>query len=79
MKNFKRIRLLLVLVIIMFVGISLYLVYFQLFEAPDLNKHSANVRNYIDESSIARGSIYDRSGEILARSDEEGNRYNYYY
>ncbi|HZK10112.1 MAG TPA: penicillin-binding protein 2 [Clostridia bacterium] len=69
--NFKRIRLLLIIVMIVFIAVSLYLVYFQLFQAKDLNNHSANSRNYLDETSITRGKIYDERGELLAYSLEE--------
>ncbi len=76
--NFKRIRLLLIIVIIIFIAISLYLVYFQLFEAKALNAHVANSRNYFDEAGISRGNIYDSRGELLAFSDEDGIRKNDY-
>lgn len=72
--NFKRIRFLLIIVMLIFLGVSLYLVYFQLFEAKALNAHSANSRNYLDESSISRGNIYDEGGELLASSQGEDNR-----
>lgn len=77
--NFKRIRFLLVIVMAIFIGISLFLVYFQLFEAKALNAHEANSRNYFDESKITRGSFYDQAGEILTYSDGDKriNEYGY--
>ncbi|NLY35977.1 MAG: penicillin-binding protein 2 [Tissierellia bacterium] len=72
--NFKRIRFLLIIVMLVFLGVSLYLVYFQLFEAKALNAHSANSRNYLDEGNIIRGKIYDQSGELLASNLDEGDK-----
>lgn len=72
--NFKRIRFLLIIVMLLFLGVSLYLVYFQLFEAKALNAHSANSRNYFDESNIVRGKIYDQTGELLASSYEDEDK-----
>lgn len=69
--SFKRIRFLLIMVVIVFVGISLYLVGFQLFKAPELAKHARNSRNWVDESGIERGKIFDGAGSTLAYSVEE--------
>ena len=66
--SFKRIRFLLIMVVIVFIGISLYLVGFQLFKAGELAAHAKNSRNWIDESGIERGKIIDRKGEVLAYS-----------
>lgn len=56
------------MVVIVFIGISLYLVAFQLFKAGELATHARNSRNWIDESGIERGKIIDRNGEVLAYS-----------
>lgn len=67
--SFRRIRFLLIMVVIVFVGISLYLVGFQLFQAKELAEHARNSRNWVDETGIERGKIIDRSGEVLAYSE----------
>lgn len=66
--NRKRLLFLLMTVVTMFLGLSLYLVYFQLFRADALDHHSANKRNRVDESIVERGSIYDRNGTLLAKA-----------
>lgn len=72
--NYKRIRFLLLLVMVIFLGVSLYLVYFQLFEAKALRTHPANSRNYLDETAITRGRIVDSQGVLLAYTQEEDKR-----
>ncbi|MDO4604775.1 MAG: penicillin-binding transpeptidase domain-containing protein [Helcococcus sp.] len=87
MKNSKNKKLVFLLytIIALFLGISLYLVYFQLFKANPLNNDSRNARNFIDENIVKRGTIYDKNGLALAYSEkvddsyERINRYNYMY
>ena len=67
-KNRHRILFLLVIVVVLFLAVSVYLVYFQLAEAKQLAAHSLNRRNYIDETLVDRGNILDRSGAVLAES-----------
>lgn len=66
--NRKRLLFLLMTVVTMFLGLSVYLVYFQLFRAEALDHHSANKRNRVDESVVERGSIFDRHGTLLAKA-----------
>ena len=67
-KNRHRILFLLVTVAVLFLSVSVYLVYFQLFQADDLAAHNLNRRNYIDETVVDRGNILDRNGAVLAES-----------
>lgn len=66
--NRKRLLFLLMTVVTMFLGLSLYLVYFQLFRADALDHHAANKRNRVDETLVERGSITDRNGTLLAKA-----------
>lgn len=81
----RKIVFLLYTIIGLFLAVSLYLVYFQLFKSNDLNNDSRNARNFIDESTIKRGTIYDKNGLELAYSEKVDdsyqriNRYNYMY
>src|SRR5699024_829546 len=78
----KRLIFVMVFFVILFMFITLYLVYFQLFEAKTLADNSNNRRLWLNEDLVKRGSIYDRNGNILAYSqkDESGKQiriYNY--
>lgn len=53
---------------ILFGLISLYLVYFNLFEARVISSNSYNRRLRESGGNIIRGSIEDRAGEVLAKS-----------
>lgn len=77
--NRKRIYLLLISVILLFLGLSIYLVYFQVFEAEAMARHSANRRNWVDETTIQRGSILSRGDTVIAHSIEEGGSFRRIY
>lgn len=74
-KNRARILFLLIIVVLLFLSISVYLVYFQLMQAPGLASHNLNRRNTIDETWVDRGDILDRNGAILAQSTETESGY----
>lgn len=69
----------------LFLTITLYLIYFQLFKAKALKNDYRNARNSIDESKVKRGNIFDKNGLVLAYSEktEDGyvrkNKYDYMY
>lgn len=81
----KKLIILLSIITGLFLIIAIYLVYFQIFNAPKLNADSRNARNFVDESSIKRGTIYDIKGRKLAYSEkvddsyERFNTYSYMY
>ncbi|HHX04384.1 MAG TPA: penicillin-binding protein 2, partial [Tissierellia bacterium] len=52
MKKPKRILVLLYTMTALFLALSLYLVYFQLFVGPKIVDNSYNRRNYFDETLI---------------------------
>lgn len=60
----------------------LYLSYFQIFRAEEIKDHHSNRRIWAGEDQILRGSISDRSGEVLAYSErgtEGGQTREYKY
>lgn len=76
----KRSLVVLVFLIALFLFLVVYLVIFQLFYSDDLVNHNHNKRNWIDENVIARGTIYDRNGNVVVHTekDEEDNNYRVY-
>ena len=70
MKSNKRIITVMVSVCSLFLVTVVYLTYFTLFQAKDIIKSSANQRIWEKEEKVLRGSIYDRSGVLLAESKQ---------
>lgn len=75
----RRIVILMVGLIALFLGAIVYLTYFYLFEAETVRNHPSNRRGYIEEAQIKRGDIYDRNGELLATSKGEPGHYHREY
>lgn len=67
----KRMAMILAVILILFMGIVLYMAYFQLFEANKLRDNSLNMRNWVDETKFGRGLFYDRNGEALVTREKE--------
>ncbi|WP_306484285.1 penicillin-binding protein 2 [Anaerococcus sp.] len=76
----KRLVFVMVFFVALFMTLTLYLVYFQLFKSSDIENDSHNRRLWVNEDNIKRGSIYDRNGNILAYSeqDSDGSQYRVY-
>ena len=74
-KENRRMLVVLVGLIIMFLGLIFYLSYFTIFEAKEIVKHPANRRDAIKVAALKRGTIVDRNGEVLAQT--EGEKYKY--
>lgn len=70
----KRIIKVLVFISALFIGLILYLSYFQLFKSEEILDNSFNKRNWIGQEKILRGKIVDRNGETLAFSEKEGEK-----
>lgn len=77
----KRILVLLLFLIALFLSLIFYLSYFTIFRAADIIDHPANRRKSYEENSVKRGTIYDRNNEVLAYSTGEKYKYtrNYNY
>lgn len=69
----KKMVHVLVLMLVLFSGMVLYFSYFQIFKSPALAGGGTNPRTYVREQSIKRGSILDRTGEVLAESEMTEN------
>lgn len=78
-KEIKRIIVVLLGFCLSFIGLIIYMSYFQVFQAEAVKNNSYNKRLWINEESILRGSILDRNGRVLAYSEKEGESYNRYY
>ena len=76
----NRIIISLVFISVLFLSLIGYLTYFNLFRARDVAAHPFNRRSWENEERIVRGSIYDRNGILLARTetDSAGNNVRRY-
>ena len=78
-KEIKRVILLLVFFCIMFIGLIVYMSYFQVFLAEDIKTNPYNKRLWINEENTLRGSILDRNGNVLAYSEKNKDSNIRYY
>jgi peptidoglycan glycosyltransferase len=78
-KENRKILILLIFLIVLFMSLIIYLSYFTIFQAPNIVDHPANKREALKIAGIKRGGIYDRRGEILAYSDGEKYKYQRHY
>ena len=70
MKLNKRIIAVMTTVLALFLIIVIYLTYFVIFVAPNIKNSTYNPRIWEKEENVLRGEIYDRSGTVLARSEQ---------
>ena len=70
MKLNRRIIAVMTMVLALFLIIVIYLTYFIVFTAPKITNSSYNPRVWEEETKILRGVIYDRSGTVLAKSEQ---------
>ena len=68
----KRLLFVMIFFVLLFMGLALYLVYFELFKAKTIAENENNRRLWINEDAIDRGNIYDRNDNLLAY-DQENN------
>ncbi len=78
-KETKRVILLLAGFCIMFIGLIVYISYFQVFVAEGIKSNSYNKRLWINEENTLRGSIIDRDGNILVYSEKKDDTNIRYY
>ena len=57
----KRLIFIMIVFVLLFMLLTLYLVYFQLFKAKKIADNSNNRRLWLNEDLIHRGSIFDRN------------------
>lgn len=78
-KENRKILVLLVFLILLFMSLIFYLSYFTIFLSADIKDHHANRRDFLEEAAIKRGTILDRNGDVLAYSDGEQYKYERHY
>ena len=78
-KEIKRVIMLLIFFCIMFIGLIVYISYFQVFVAEGIKNNSYNKRLWINEENTLRGSIIDRNGNILVYSEKNKDSNIRYY
>ena len=69
----KKIIRVLVVVALMFLSLVTYLLYFNMFSAEKVASNPYNKRQWEDERYVIRGSIYDCNGEVLAKTEVNGD------
>ncbi|SJZ85645.1 peptidoglycan D,D-transpeptidase FtsI family protein [Garciella nitratireducens] len=69
-KEDNRIITVLVALSILFIGLIIYLTYFEVFKAESVQNNTYNKRMWMEEEYILRGSIYDRNHILLAYSTQ---------
>lgn len=72
-RNIKRVA---AVILTMFIALMSYMVFFQVTRADGLRSASGNRRNAEARNKVLRGSIYDRNGKVLSRSElsEDGTQ-----
>lgn len=75
----KNIRVLATLIVTAFIIVTGWLTYIQLYQGEKLLTHPRNRRQQLVEAGIQRGSIFDRSGRVLAETKIPGGPRIYTY
>lgn len=73
MKLNRRIIAVMTVVLALFLILVVYLTHFIIFKAPEIIKSSYNPRVWEKETDVLRGEIYDRTGTVLAKSEQTGS------
>src|SRR5690554_602840 len=77
----NRIITILIALSTLFIFLIVYLSYFELFTAAEIQNSSYNKRLWLEEEYVLRGSIYDRNMNVLASSNrtDKGQVREYQY
>lgn len=76
----KKILIIFAGFVFLFLGLVLYMTYFQVVKAKDLNNgeySKYNPRNTVDENKVKRGTVYDSDGNILIETKTDSDKNNY--
>lgn len=71
----RRLALLLGVVLVFFFGLVIYMIQFQIREAPGLRADARNQRNWVDETKFGRGQFLDRNGHVIVERGKEKGVY----
>lgn len=69
MKVNRRIIFTLIFVSLLFLSLIVYLTFFTLFQSEEISQNPFNKRQWAYEDDVLRGSIVDRNGIVLAKSE----------
>lgn len=77
----KKIIIVLSVILLLFLTLAVYLTYFGVFKADELEKSVYNQRLYENEDKVRRGTVLDKNGTVLAKSEmtDEGRKRVYPY
>ncbi|WP_242491876.1 peptidoglycan D,D-transpeptidase FtsI family protein [Miniphocaeibacter massiliensis] len=77
----KKILIVFTAFVFLFVGLILYMTYFQIVKSKELKNNKQysqyDSRNTVDENKVKRGTIYDRDGNILVSTKRQSDGNNY--
>lgn len=65
----KAIQKVMTVFLFLLVGLISYIAYFQVFKAPEIAEKSGNVRLWAKRNEVLRGTIYDKNGVALTKSE----------
>lgn len=72
MNDFKdSVKKVMFIFLFFFVALISYIAYFQTFKAPDIASDSNNKRLWAKRNEVLRGTIYDRNGNALTKSEKK--------
>ncbi|MGL4773169.1 MAG: peptidoglycan D,D-transpeptidase FtsI family protein [Clostridium sp.] len=69
--NNKSIKQVMIVFLFLLVGLISYIAYFQVFKAPKIAEMDGNKRLWAKRNEILRGTIYDRNGTALTKSERD--------
>ena len=69
----KNIKIISGVILTLFIAIMGYMLYFQAVMAEDIAARPGNVRAAVERNRVLRGTIYDRNGTILSKSERQDN------
>ena len=67
--NSNSIKQVMIVFLFCFVALISYIAYFQTFSAPAIAEQPGNKRIYATSNEVLRGTIYDRNGNPLTKSE----------
>ncbi|MGL5152243.1 MAG: peptidoglycan D,D-transpeptidase FtsI family protein [Clostridium sp.] len=69
--NNNSIKQVMIVFLFLLVGLITYIAYFQVFKAPEIASHNGNRRLWAKRNEVLRGTIFDRDGNALTKSERD--------